>query len=209
MVNNIEEMFEKAGAVLKGHFLLASGRHSPVYWEKFRILQRPDYVTSLCSMIAEHFRNQRIDLVAGPTTGGIILAFEVARQLGTPAIYAERAESGGRTFRRSQTINPGERVLIVDDVLTGGGSIRDVITAVTALEGNVIGIGVLVEQRLIDIELVDRLLHNTTIYFWEKMRPIFTDSRKRQPPDHQPLYDSAEYLYNMIKQRAQQATLST
>ena len=146
MTNNIEEMFEKSGAVLKGHFLLASGRHSPVYWEKFRILQRPDYVTPLCSMIAEHFRNQRIDLVAGPTTGGIILAFEVARQLGTHAIYAERAESGGRTFRRSQTINPGERILLVDDVLTGGGSIRDVITAVTALEGHVIGIGVLVER---------------------------------------------------------------
>ncbi|UCB43673.1 MAG: orotate phosphoribosyltransferase [Dehalococcoidales bacterium] len=146
MTNNIEEMFEKAGAVLKGHFLLASGRHSPVYWEKFRILQRPDYVTRLCSMIADHFRGQRIDLVAGPTTGGIILAFEVARQLSTRAIYAERAEGGGRTFRRSQTITPGERVLIVDDVLTGGGSIRDVIDTVTTLQGSVIGVGVLLER---------------------------------------------------------------
>jgi len=146
MTNNIEEMFEKTGAVLKGHFLLASGRHSPVYWEKFRILQNPTYVTQLCSMIADHFRNQRVDLVAGPTTGGIILAFDVARQLGTRAIYAERAESGGRTFRRSQTISPGERVLIVDDVLTGGGSIRDVIDAVTILQGNIIGVGVLLER---------------------------------------------------------------
>ena len=146
MTNNIEEMFEEMGVVLKGHFLLASGRHSPVYWEKFRILQNPDYITRLCSMIADHFRSQNIDIVAGPTTGGIILAFEVARQLGTRAVYAERAETGGRTFRRSQTINPGERVLIVDDVLTGGGSIRDVITAVTTLQGNVIGVGVLVER---------------------------------------------------------------
>lgn len=146
MTNNIAEIFEKTGAVLKGHFLLASGRHSPVYWEKFRILQNPDNVTRLCSMIADHFRNQRVGLVAGPTTGGIILAFEVARQLGTQAIYAERSEAGGRAFRRGQAINPGERVLIVDDVLTGGGSIRDVVAAVTALQGNVIGIGVLVER---------------------------------------------------------------
>ena len=146
MSNNIEEMFTKTGAVLQGHFLLASGRHSPVYWEKFRILQHPEYVTPLCNMIADHFRNQRIDLVAGPTTGGVILAFEVAKQLNTRAIYAERAEAGGRTFRRGQTINPGERVLIVDDVLTAGGSIRDVIAAVIELGGNVIGIGVLVER---------------------------------------------------------------
>jgi orotate phosphoribosyltransferase len=146
MTNNIEEMFVKTGAVLNGHFLLASGRHSPVYWEKFRILQHPTYVTQLCSMIVDHFRDQRVDLVAGPTTGGIILAFEVARQLGTRAVYAERAESGGRTFRRSQTVNPGERVLIVDDVLTGGGSIRDVITAVSTLQGDVIGVGVLLER---------------------------------------------------------------
>lgn len=146
MANNVEEMFEKTGAVLKGHFLLASGRHSPVYWEKFRILQNPDYVTQLCSMIADHFRDQRIDLVAGPTTGGIIVAFEVARQLGTRVIYAERAEPGGRTFRRSQTINPRERVLIVDDVLTGGGSIRDVIDTVSTLQGSVIGVGVLLER---------------------------------------------------------------
>lgn len=146
MMDNIEEIFIKAGAVLKGHFLLASGRHSPVYWEKFRVLQNPEYVTPLCCMIADHFRDEHVDLVAGPTTGGIILAFEVARQLGIRAIYAERAEAGGRTFRRSQTISPGERVLVVDDVLTGGGSIKDVITAVTTFQGDVIGVGVLLER---------------------------------------------------------------
>lgn len=146
MTNNIEEMFEKTGAVLKGHFLLASGQHSPVYWEKFRILQHPDYVTRLCSMIADHFHGQRIDLVAGPTTGGVILAFEVAKHLNTRAIYAERAETEGRTLRRGQTINAGERILVVDDVLTAGGSIRDVITTMVALRGEVVGVGVLVER---------------------------------------------------------------
>ena len=152
MTNNIEEVFEKTGAVLKGHFLLASGRHSPVYWEKFRVLQNPTYVTQLCSMIADHFRDQRVDLVAGPTTGGIILAFEVARQLGTRAIYAERAESGGRTFRRGQTISPGERVLIVDDVFTRGGSIKDTIDVVNKLGGKIVGIGVLIDRSSEEID---------------------------------------------------------
>ena len=78
---NAEEMFRKSGAILDGHFVLTSGRHSPVYWEKFRVMQYPEYVRQLCGMIAAHYKNESIDLVAGPTTAGIILAFEVARQM--------------------------------------------------------------------------------------------------------------------------------
>ncbi len=147
-MSDVEDIFVKAGAVLKGHFLLASGLHSPVYWEKFRVLQFPAYTEQLCAMIADHFRGKGIQMVAGPTTGGIILASEVARQLGTRAIYAERAESEGRTFRRGQSISPGERVLVVDDVMTAGGSIRDVIDAVSALDGKVVGVGVLVDRAM-------------------------------------------------------------
>ena len=77
---DVDEVFGQAEAILKGHFLLASGLHSPVYWEKFRVLQFPNYTGQLCGMIADHFRKQGIQVVAGPTTGGIILAFEVARQ---------------------------------------------------------------------------------------------------------------------------------
>jgi len=146
MMIDVEDLFVKAGAVLKGHFLLASGLHSPVYWEKFRVMQFPAYTEQLCGMIADHFRDEGIQMVAGPTTGGVILASEVARQLGTRAIYAERAESEGRMFRRGQSISPGERVLVVDDVMTAGGSIRDVIDAVIALNGKVVGIGVLVDR---------------------------------------------------------------
>jgi len=145
-VNDVEDIFVQAGAVLKGHFLLASGRHSPVYWEKFRILQFPDQTGRLCRMMADHFRGDNVQVVAGPTTGGVILAFEVAKQLGVRAIYAERAEAEGRTFRRGQSIAPGERVLIVDDVMTAGGSINDVIAAVKAHGGDIIGIGVLVDR---------------------------------------------------------------
>lgn len=146
MVNQAEETFEKAGALLKGHFLLASGRHSPAYWEKFRVLQHPEYTEKLCRLIADRFRKEGIQVVAGPTTGGIILAFEVARQLRARSIFAETEDSGKRTFRRGFHIDPGERVLIVDDVLTSGKSVREVIKAVDKTGGKLIGIGVLVDR---------------------------------------------------------------
>jgi orotate phosphoribosyltransferase len=143
---NAEEMFRKSGAVLEGHFILTSGRHSPVYWEKFRVMQYPEYVQQLCGMIADHFRKQSVQLVAGPTTAGIILAFEVARQIGTRAIYAEKAENKTFTFKRGAAINPGDRVLVVDDILTTGGSIKEVILQVTERKGIVVGVGVLVDR---------------------------------------------------------------
>ena len=143
---NAEEMFRKTGAILEGHFLLTSGRHSPVYWEKFRVMQYPEYVQQLCGMIADHFRKESLQLVAGPTTAGIILAFEVARQMGVRAIYAEKAENKTFTFKRGAAINPGDRVLVVDDVLTTGGSIKEVISAVKERKGIVIGVGVLVDR---------------------------------------------------------------
>jgi orotate phosphoribosyltransferase len=140
-----EDIFQKSGALLKGHFLLTSGLHSPVYWEKFRILQFPTYTEQLCRMIADHFRYENVQVVAGPTTGGIILAFEVARQLGVRGIFAEK-EDEERSFRRGFSVDPGERVLIVDDILTTGSSIHEVITAVNKLDGNIVGIGVLVDR---------------------------------------------------------------
>ena len=154
-MNNVEEIFEQAGTILKGHFRLASGRHSPIYWEKFQVLQFPKYTEELCQMIANHFRYQNIQLVAGPTTGGIILAFEVARQLGVRGIFAEKdggqgfdqkARPGGRVFRRGFNINPGDRVLIVDDILTTGSSVREVIVAITNRGGLVVGVGVMVDR---------------------------------------------------------------
>ena len=145
MVGETEEIFQKSGALLKGHFLLTSGLHSPIYWEKFRILQFPSYTEQLCRMIAGHFRREKVQVVAGPTTGGIILAFEVARQLGVRGIFAEK-EGEERSFRRGFGIDAGERVLIVDDILTTGSSIREVIAAVKKLGGNIIGIGVLVDR---------------------------------------------------------------
>jgi len=143
--NEVLKIFKTVGAIKEGHFLLASGLHSPVYWEKFRILQHPHHTDRLCCLIAQHFKGQKIDVVAGPTIGGVILAFETARQLGVRGIFAER-EGEARVFRRDFEIAPGERILIVDDVLTTGNSLRGTISAVDKLGGIVIGIGVLVDR---------------------------------------------------------------
>ena len=145
MADEAEEIFQKSGALLRGHFLLTSGLHSPVYWEKFRVLQFPRYTEKLCRLIADHFREQEIQVVAGPTTGGIILAFETAHQLGLRSIFAEK-EGESRVFRRDFEITPGEHILIVDDILTTGNSLRETINAVAKLGGIVIGIGVLVDR---------------------------------------------------------------
>jgi orotate phosphoribosyltransferase len=145
MPENVETMFEKSGALLRGHFLLASGLHSPVYWEKALVIQYPEYVSQLCKMIARHYRAAGVSVVAGPTTPGIILSYETARQLNVRAIFAERDEAGsGRVFRRGFQINPGEKVLVVDDIMTTGGSVSEVIAAVKKLQGDVVGVGVLV-----------------------------------------------------------------
>ncbi len=141
-----EAIFEKAGAVLKGHFLLTSGLHSPVYWEKAQVLQYPENTEKLCGMIAANFRGQGVQVVAGPTTPGIIIAYETARQLGVRGIFAEKDEGGVRAFRRGFHIAPGEKVLVVDDILTTGKSVREVIAAVESLGGEVAGVGVLVDR---------------------------------------------------------------
>ena len=139
------DVFRQTGAILEGHFLLTSGRHSGTYLEKFRILQYPEQTQQLCRLIAKRFRASGVQVVAGPTTGGIILSFEVARQLGVRGIFAESAE-GGRRFLRGFRIEPGERTLVVDDILTTGGSIRDVLDAVRQAGGEPIGVAVLADR---------------------------------------------------------------
>ena len=141
----LSALLREVGALMDGHFLLSSGRHSPAYVEKFRLLQHPEHTERLCRLIADRFRDDRPELVAGPTTGGVILSYEVARLLGLRGIFAEKA-AGGRAFQRGFEVRPGERTLIVDDVLTTGGSIRDVIEAVRRAGGEPIGVGVLVDR---------------------------------------------------------------
>ncbi len=142
----VEEIFRDTGAYLDGHFLLHSGRHSPRYLEKFQVLQWPRRTERLCAAIALAAHALRPETVAGPTTGGIIVAHEVARQLGTRAVYAERAETGGRELRRGFELRRGERVLVVDDIMSTGGSVRETIEAIERSGGEVVGVAVLADR---------------------------------------------------------------
>jgi orotate phosphoribosyltransferase len=149
-----EALFRASGALRDGHFLLKSGRHSDAYLEKFAVLSDPAATSELCGFWAARHRGQdgsaTVDLVAGPTTGGVILAFETGRQLGTPAIFAEEIRladgSAQRAFRRGFRIEPGQRVLLVDDILTTGGSLLAMIPAVEAMGGEIVECAVLVDR---------------------------------------------------------------
>jgi orotate phosphoribosyltransferase len=137
-----------SGALKEGHFVLSSGRHSDRYIEKFDLLRQPRATSEVCRFIAEHFRDQEIDVIVGPTTGGVLLAFEVARQLGVAAAYAERSPDADarREFRRGTTFPSGGRVLVVDDILTTGGSIRETLDALAGHPVDVAGVVVLVDR---------------------------------------------------------------
>jgi orotate phosphoribosyltransferase len=148
-----EALFRSSGAFREGHFLLKSGRHGDAYVEKFAVLSDPAATSELCGFWAAGVRDgdrSMVDLVAGPTTGGVILAFETARQLGTRSIFAEEVRDGDggthREFRRGFSIAPGERVLLVDDILTTGGSLLAMLPAVEAMCGEIVECAVLVDR---------------------------------------------------------------
>jgi orotate phosphoribosyltransferase len=145
MPGDLGEMLKKYGVLREGHFLLTSGKHSDKYFEKFRILEQPPVCEAFAKAVAERFRKENVTVVCGPTTGGIIIAYEVARQLGCRCVIAEKAELGrkiGRGFR----LGPEDRVLVVDDVLTTGGSIKETLAAVEPSGAKVIGVGVYVDR---------------------------------------------------------------
>ena len=139
-----EALFRRSGALIDGHFALKSGRHADRYLEKFQVLQYPESVVELCSFIADRARDPdrapAVDVVVGPTTGGVLLAFEVARQLGVRGIFAEEVRDADgtarRQFRRGFRIGHGERVLLVDDILTTGGSLLAMLPAIEATGGD-------------------------------------------------------------------------
>jgi orotate phosphoribosyltransferase len=139
------ELFKESGALLEGHFKLTSGKHSDRYLEKFSVLQHPESTSELCAEFARRFADDDIQLVVGPATGGILLAFETARQMGVRSLFTER-EEGRMQFRRGFSFEPGERILIVEDIVTTGGSVVEVIEAVEAWEGTIVGIGLLADR---------------------------------------------------------------
>jgi orotate phosphoribosyltransferase len=156
VAHRTEELFRSSGALRDGHFQLKSGRHGDAYVEKFAVLSDPAATSELCAFWAGPFRGARdgerarVDLVAGPTTGGVILAFETGRQIGVRAIFAEEVKRAdgttSREFRRGFRIAPGERVLLVDDILTTGGSLLAMLPAVEAMGGEIVECVVLVDR---------------------------------------------------------------
>lgn len=141
----VVKIFMDSGALMEGHFLLASGRHSNQYMQCAKVLQYPHYTEQLARQLADKFRNDNIEIVIGPALGGIIVAYEVARQLDVPAIFTERLD-GEMVLRRGFLMDAGQRALIVEDVVTTGGSVREVMNVVEKFGAKAVGVGVLVDR---------------------------------------------------------------
>ena len=139
------EIFQKTGALLQGHFILTSGRHSPTYFQCAKVLQYPEYLKRFSNEIVHHFQETEIDMVITPAVGGIVLGTEVGRQLNKQTIFAER-EQGVMTLRRGFEIRPKSNVLVIEDVITTGGSVQEVIELVANSDATVTGVGVLVDR---------------------------------------------------------------
>ena len=143
---DVDSLLRSTGAVLEGHFKLASGRHSGIYVEKFRIMENPEATSTLCGMIADHFRDAGATVVVGPAMGGVILAYETARHLGLRNIFTEKDKGGVHHFDRGFAVQPSQPVLVVDDVLTTGGSVKRVLTLLSEAGANVVGVGFLIDR---------------------------------------------------------------
>lgn len=158
--DEVKDLLLQTKAILQGHFLLTSGLHSPLYVEKFNVLQHPLYTEKLCRALAAYFaeKNLGIETVVGPMTGGILLAHEVGKALGTRAIFTERV-NGKMTFKRGFSLHEHEKVLVVEDIVTTGGSIREVIDVVKNFGGDVVGVGMLVNRSGGKVHFDDILSH--------------------------------------------------
>lgn len=154
--DRIIEILKEAQVLQEGHFLLTSGRHSGKYMQCAKLFQYTKYSEELCRELAEKFKNDGIDVVIGPAIGAIQMSYEVSRHLGVKNIFAER-ENGKMTLRRGFTIEPGQRVLVVEDVVTTGGSVREVIDIVRAHGGVVAGVGVVVDRTAGKVDFGTRL----------------------------------------------------
>ena len=139
------EEFKQTGALLEGHFQLTSGLHSTVYLQCARVLQYPEKAESFARAIAQKFSSTGIHLVASPAIGGLIIGHEVARALGARFIWTER-EAGEMTLRRGFSVSPGERTLVVEDVVTTGGSTRETVEALKRAGADVIGAASIIDR---------------------------------------------------------------
>jgi len=140
------DAFRKAGALLEGHFIYASGRHGRQFLQAARVLQYPELAERLCAAMAQRFEDAHVDLVVGPATGGIILAYETARHLGCRAAFTEKEDNGAMALKRGFRLDKGERVLVVEDIATTGGSVKKSITHLRERGAEIAGVSVLIDR---------------------------------------------------------------
>ena len=139
------KIFEESGAALQGHFLLTSGRHSDRYMQCAKLFVYPDKAEKICAALAEKLKGFGIELVAAPAIGWIIMGYEMARQLKVPNIFLER-QDGVMTLRRGFTVEPGTKVAVVEDVVTTGGSVREVVEVLKNLGAEVVAVASVVDR---------------------------------------------------------------
>jgi len=142
---DIREIYQRTGGLKTGHFQLTSGLHTDSYLQSALVLQHPDYASQIGAKIADRFRSEKVDVVVGPAVGGIIISHVVGKALGARSIYAERKE-GRLIFYRGFEIKLKERALVVEDVVTTGGSVRETIEVVQGFGGEVVGVASIVER---------------------------------------------------------------
>jgi orotate phosphoribosyltransferase len=140
------KIFRESGALLEGHFVYTSGRHGRVFIQAARVMQYPEHVERLCAAIAGHFRDERVDMVVGPATGAIVLAYETARRLACRCAFTEKDEAGRMALKRGIRLDAGTRVLVVEDVITTGGSVKKTIAHLRSRGAVIIGVGALVDR---------------------------------------------------------------
>ncbi len=146
------KIFEDTNALMYGHFILSSGMRSDTYFQCAKVLQHPQYLTMFGEILCNHFKSFGVEKVVSPAMGGIVLGTEVGRQLGVKTIFCERSE-GKMELRRGFSIKEGEKILIIEDVLSTGGSLKEVMNVINNHSGNIIGIGVVVDRSSSDIDL--------------------------------------------------------
>lgn len=143
---DVHKLLESAGAIRQGHFELSSGRHSGIYIQCALVLQHPESAERLGRALAAEFHDIQIECVASPALGGVILGHEVARAIGVRAVFTERDSSGHLALRRGFDVKPDERVLVVEDVWTTGGSTYETMRVIEQAGGRVVGVGALIDR---------------------------------------------------------------
>lgn len=148
------ELFEELGVILNGHFLLTSGKHSPTFLQCSQLMQHPEHTEDVVKELAKEFKDTDAEVVVGPAMGGIILSYEMARQLGLKAIYAEKSD-GGMEFRRGFNEAPGTKVIVIEDAVSTGGSVRRVMEACKKANLEVVGVAIIVDRSNGRVKLHD------------------------------------------------------